>query len=111
MSNLQNSIKNATSKLAKALEDAAELRVETRYVLLSEPTADAKPDDNGRLLARTVMELGGDTTVVLPMTRNDAGELQTNKEIFDFHQKNVVTALEYRARLLSDLLGAIRSLG
>lgn len=110
MSNLQSSVKNATQKLAKALEDATELTIETRYILLSGTDADLKSDEKGRLLARTVMKLDGDTTMVLPMTRNDAGELVTNKEIFDLHQHNVVTALEYRSKLLSDLIAAVRTI-
>jgi len=108
VSNLQNAIKNTTEKLAKALEDATELKIETRYIDLSGPNAAS--DEAGRLLARTVMQLDGDMTVIVPMNRDEAGELQTNKEVFDLHQSNVVTALDYRAKLLNDLIKAMRSL-
>ena len=109
--NLQTALKNATQKLAKSLEDATELKVETRYVLLSGADTNTGPDETGRLLARTVMQLDGDATVILPMTRSDTGELQTNKEIFDLHQSNVTTALKYRMDLLTNLMAALRSLG
>lgn len=107
---VENSIRNATLKMATALEGAAELQVETRYVLTGDAADDLKENEKGRLLARTTIQLDGDTNVVLPMTRDAAGKLQTDKDIFELHQNNVSMALDYRLNLLNKLLVAIRSL-
>lgn len=100
---MQSTIKNAAHRLAKALEDASEIRIETRYVLTDAPVAG---DERGQLLARTVMQLDGDAELLVPMQRNEDGQLVTDREIFDLHMANVKSALEYRADLLSSLLQA-----
>lgn len=107
---VEKSIRNATLKMANALEGAAELKVETRYVLVDDAGGEISGDEKGRLLARTTMQLDGDTGVVLPMTRDATGKLQTDKEIFELHQTNVGMALNYRLDLLNKLLVAVRSL-
>ncbi len=106
--NLQSTVKRAANKLAKALENASELKVETRYVL-TDVSGEAGSDERGHLLARTIMQADGDTELVIPMERSDDG-LTTNREIFDLHMSNVKTALDYRGTLLESLLKATRSL-
>ena len=103
--NLQGAIKKAAHRLAQALGDASELKVETRYVL-TDTSAQEASDERGILLARTTMQLDGDAEVLLPMQRDDAGKLITDREIFELHAANVRTALDYRTNLLTNLLRA-----
>jgi hypothetical protein len=105
-SDLENSIKNAAAKLAKALEDATDITVETWYVEVG-PGAPADQGD-GRLAAKTVIELDGDSKTTIPMNAGGAGGFTINTELQDLHQKNVTTAVEYRARVLDSLLGLIQ---
>ncbi len=107
-SELETSIRNAALKLAKALEDASEITVETYYV---EVGADAANLGDGKLAARSVIALDGDSKIVIPLRTAGAGELTIDTEILDLHQKNVTTAIEYRARVLNALLGLLPQRG
>jgi hypothetical protein len=104
-SDLENSIKNAAAKLAKALEDATDITVETWYVEVG-PDSPADQGD-GRLAAKTVIELDGDSKTTIPMNASGGG-FTINTELQDLHQKNVTTAVEYRARILDSLLGLVQ---
>jgi hypothetical protein len=67
--------------------------------------------DSGKLVARTVIGLDGDTKIVIPMRASASGELAIDNELLDLHQKNATTAIEYRARILDALLGLLPQRG
>ena len=103
----ENALKNAASSVAKYVEDAATMMVETRYVEIG---GDGTPDlDTAKPVARTVVRLDGDSETVIPVREGAAGALQVDTTLFELHQENVTTAIEYRARILNALLGTLVS--
>ncbi len=106
-SDLENSIRTAAEKVAKYVSDVATMTVETKYVEIGDSGdvnfAQAKP------VARTVIRLDGDSDGVVPMREAETGRMEVDADLMDLHQRNVTTAIDYRARLLDALLSVLRS--
>lgn len=100
-------LRNAASSVAKYVQDAASMLVETKYVEVGD-TGDVD-FDSAKPVARTDIKLDGDSEAVLPMRRSDAGALEVDITLFELHQQNVATAIDYRARILNALLGTLVS--
>lgn len=99
---LENAIRTAATSVAKYVKDASMMTVETLYV---EVGANGAADfDQARPLARTIIRLDGDSEVIAPLRMNEAGAMEVDSGLFDLHQQNVNTAIEYRARILNALL-------
>jgi hypothetical protein len=45
------------------------------------------------------------------MRKDEAGALAVDAIVFELHQQNVQAAIEYRARMMSSLLGVLRPQG
>ena len=103
---LETSVRTAAHNLARALEKASELVVETQWVEVGDDGAFSW--DDARPLSKTVVTLGGDTTLTIPMTRTEGGALQHDAELLDLHMRNVQAAIDYRNGLLQSLLTMIR---
>jgi len=103
----ETALKNAAAKVAQYVNDVATLTVETRLVEIS--ASGGVNFDQAAPAARTVIKLDGDSQAVVPMRKNAAGALEMDTVLFEVHQQNVSTAIEYRARMLGALLEAIRS--
>ncbi len=104
-SEFDSAMKTMTASVVKYVQDAAVLQVETRYV---EVNSQAAADfDQSKPAARTTIRLDGDSETVMPMRKNEAGSLEVDGSLFELHQQNVNTAIEYRARILNALLGTI----
>ena len=108
-SELETTLKNTAASVAKYVQDAAELQVETRYVEVSSESAPVL--DQGRPVARTIIRLDGDSETVVPMRKGAGGALEVDAALFELHQQNVATAIDYRARILNALLSALPSRG
>lgn len=102
---IETALKNAATAVAQYVKDAATMQVETRYVILE--TNGAANFEQAAPIARTVIKLDGDSETVVPMRRNEAGALEVDTGLFELHQQNVNTAIEYRARILNSLLGTL----
>jgi hypothetical protein len=101
----ETALKNIAASAAKYVQDAAELNVETRYVDVS---IDGTPDfDKARPVGRTIVRLDGDSETVVPMRKAAGGALEVDSALFELHQQNVATAIDYRARILNALLSAL----
>lgn len=104
---LENSVKNAGAKVAQYVADVATMTVETKYVEIGPggnvDFSQAKP------AARTVIKLDGDSETVIPMHQTETGEFEVDTLLFDLHQSNVTTAIDYRASMLDALLGTLKS--
>jgi hypothetical protein len=101
---LRDALKTAADRIAKYVQDAAEMAVETQYVELGATSfADA------RLAARTVVKLDGDSQTVVPMQKNDMGKLEVDLSVYEVHQQNVQAAIEYRTKMMNALLSVLRS--
>jgi hypothetical protein len=98
---LKEALKNAADTIAKYVENAATMTVETRYV---EMGGDAK---DSKLAARTVVKLDGDSETILPMKKGPDGSLVVDTVINEMHQENVQAAIDYRAEMLEKLLGVL----
>jgi len=103
---LEQMLKNAAAKIGKYIEDAATLTVQTDLLDTSQNAdfAQSKP------AALTVIKLDGDCKTVVPVRSKDGAPLEVESAIFDLHQQNVNTAIEYRARILQALLDAIKQI-
>lgn len=100
-------LRNAASSVAKYVQDAASMLVETKYVEIGD-TGDVD-FESAKPVARTEIKLDGDSLAVLPMRRNETGALEVDITLFDLHQQNVATAIDYRSRILNALLGTLVS--
>lgn len=94
----QASLKTAVNSLIDGLKDAATLTVETRTISPSDPNI-AKDGFTGTLMAKTTIEVDGDSVASLPMLDEPGG--QVNQPLLDLHNKNVDRALQYRTELLA----------
>ena len=101
------SLRQVVETIARYVEDAATLTVETQYVIVDDQGdidfSQAKP------AARTVIKLDGDSALVAPMRLRD-GRLELDADLLRLHESNVQTAIDYRARMLSALLEMMQSI-
>lgn len=103
---LETTVRTAAQNLATALEKASELVVETQWVEVGDDGAVSW--DDARPLSKTVISLGGDTKLTIPMTRSESGVLQRDEALLEIHMRNVQAAIEYRNGLLASLLSTVR---
>ncbi len=103
---LENSIRSAAAKVAQYVEDVATMTVETRYVIIGANAdvdfAQAKP------VGRSIVRLDGDSETIIPTQEGEKNRLEVDTTLFEMHQRNVNTAIEYRARLLNALLTTLQ---
>jgi len=95
---MKEALKNAADTIAKYVQNAATMTVETRYV---EMGGDAK---DSKLAARTVVKLDGDSETIMPMKKSPDGGLVVDTVMNEMHQENVQAAIDYRAEMLEKLL-------
>jgi hypothetical protein len=108
-SDLETNIRSALEKLSKALADASELTVSTYFKDMSQnQTQDLS---NPELAAQTKIELDGDQTAIVPVTRGESGDIVLQNALLDFHLRNVQSAVAYRASILNALLELARGRG
>lgn len=102
---IENALKNAASRVAKYVNDAAVMQVETNYVLVDKEGAVSF--DEAKPIARTVIKLDGDSQSTIPMRLNEVGVLEVDAALFDIHKQNVATTTDYRERILKALLSTL----
>jgi len=102
---LREALKSAAERIAKYVEDVAEMTVETRYVEMGVASF-----DDAKVAARTVVKLDGDSQTIVPMHASDV-KLEVDSGLFEVHQQNVQAAIEYRAKMMNALLGVLRGGG
>jgi len=99
---LKEALKSAADTIAKYVEDAGNMTVETRYVEVGGSAEQSK------LAARTIIKLDGDSETILPMKKGPDGELTVDSAIHEMHQENVQAAIDYRSEMLERLLSILR---
>jgi hypothetical protein len=104
---LEKTLRSTAAKIAQYVEDAATINVDTSYILVG-------PDgqgsfDQAKPGIRSVIRLDGDCETILPVQTGQSGQLEVNADMFEIHQQNVETAIEYRARMMSALLDVLKS--
>ena len=103
--NLNTSLRNSAAKIAEFVENAAEMSVETKFVVVGDDGA-TEP----KLAAKTVVKLDGDSETTVPLQAADGGRLEVDSDLYAVHERNVATAIEYRARILQSLMGAFATI-
>lgn len=104
----QFSLRQLVDRVARYVDDAATMTVETRYVQVA-ATGDAD-FATAKPVARTTVRLDGDSDAVVPVRAGEGGGLELDAALLELHQRNVETAIEYRARILNALLAALPAL-
>lgn len=99
---IKEALKSVADQLAKYVDDAATMTVETSYVEIGAKV------ENATLAARTTIKLDGDSTSILPMKKGVDGALTVDTTVYDMHQQNVQAASNYRAAILESLMGILR---
>ncbi len=102
---LKEALKSAADKIAKYVDDAATMTVETRYVEIGGDISASK------LAAQTIIRLDGDSETVLPMKKGPDGSLVVDTIVNEMHQENVQAAIDYRTAMLEKLLGLLTGHG
>jgi hypothetical protein len=103
----ETALKNTAASVAKYVQDVATLQVETRYVDVGGESTPAF--DQARPVSRSIIRLDGDSETVVPMRKGASGALEVDSALFELHQQNVATAIDYRARMLAALLSILPS--
>lgn len=101
---VENALKAVATKVGAYVENVATLTVETKYIQVGAAS------DAPQAAAKTLIRLDGDSETTVPVQAGSAGQLEVDAALFEIHQRNVSAAIEYRARMLSALLEALRSL-
>jgi hypothetical protein len=99
------SLKNAAATVAKYIDDAATMEVVTKFVEID--SSDTPDFAAGKPVARTIIKLDADSETTIPMRKSASGTLEVDNALFEIHQANVATAIDYRASLLDAMLGPI----
>lgn len=99
---IKQALKDAADAIAKYVQDAATMTVETRYVEMGGDV------DKAQLAARTTVKLDGDSESILPMKKTAEGEMVVDTVVYEMHQENVQAAIDYRAEMLDRLLTILR---
>ena len=102
---LTNTLKSVAEKVLNYVNKAAELSVETQYVEIG---GTATNFSQALPAASTTIKLDGDCIAVIPVRKNETGALEVDSALFELHQANVNTAIEYRAKMLNAMLQALR---
>ena len=103
---LREAIKKAAEQVAKYVEDVASMKVDTKYV----EVGGAASFMDAKLGASTLVQLDGDSETVVPMQKGDV-KLEVDSGLYEVHQQNVQAAIDYRAKMMSALLGVLRGTG
>jgi hypothetical protein len=102
-------MRQAATTVARYVEDVAEMKVITRYVDVA-PGGDAS-FDAAKPIASSTVKIDGDCEAVVPVRVSEGGRYEIDAALLELHQRNVDTAIEYRARILDALLGALPGRG
>ncbi len=103
---IENSLKSAAEKIAQYIDNVATLTVETRFVELA-PGGQAD-FSQARPAARSEFKLDGDSFAVVPLRPGPTG-LDVDTALYAIHERNVASAIDYRAKMMSALWSALQT--
>ena len=111
---IQDTLKEVANRISQFVDNAATMSVETWYVEVG--GEGIKVDEKGVAdfkagaspAAQTHVKFDGDSIGVIPMRRGANNELEVHQELLTLHVQNVRTATEYRASILSSLVGILK---
>jgi hypothetical protein len=82
------------------------MEVITKYVEIG--TDNVSNFEQARPVARTIVKLDADSETVVPMRMGQGGVMEVDTALYELHQRNVATAVDYRARMMGALLGTLK---
>jgi hypothetical protein len=100
---IRDALKSTADQIAKYVQNAAEMKVETLYIEMGSANF-----DQAKLAARTIVKLDGDSQSVLPMKKGEDGNLVVDAVVFDLHQQNVQAAIDYRSEMITAMINLLR---
>jgi hypothetical protein len=52
--------------------------------------------------------MDGDCSAVVPLRKTETGALEVDNGLFEMHQNNVATAIDYRTKMMAALLQTLK---
>ena len=101
-SEIREALKLAAEQVANYVKDASEMTVETRFVELGGNGEEAK------LAASSLVKFDGDSYFTVPVRRDANNNLVPDTAMYDVHEKNVQATIDYRVRMMEQLLAILR---
>ena len=101
-SEIREALKNAAEQVTSYVKDASEMTVETRFLELGGNSEEVK------LAARSLVKFDGDSYCIVPVRRDANNNLVPDVAMYELHEKNVQTTIEYRVRMMEQLLALLR---
>lgn len=99
---IKEALKLAAEQVANYVKDASEMTVETRFVELGGNGEEPK------LAASSLVKFDGDSYFTVPMRRDANNNLVPDTAMYDVHEKNVQATIDYRVRMMEQLLALLR---
>lgn len=99
---IKEALKQAAEQVTDYVKNASEMKVETRYVEIGGNGQEEK------LAARSLVQVDGDSYCVIPVRRDANNNLVPDTAMYEIHEKIVQSTIEYRVRMMEQLLGLLR---
>jgi hypothetical protein len=101
-SEIKEALKLAAEQVTSYIKDASEMKVETRFLELGENEEKVKP------AASSLVKFDGDSICTVPMKRDANNNLVPDTALYELHERNVQTTIEYRVRMMEQFLALLR---
>ena len=101
-SEIKEALKLAAEQVANYVKDASEMTVKTQFM---EPGSSG---ETASLTAESVVQFDGDCEFKVPVRRDTNNNLVPNTALYDLHEKNVQATIDYRVRMMEQLLALLR---
>lgn len=99
---IREALKLAAEQVVGYVKDASEMTVETRFVELGGNGEEAK------MAASSLVKFDGDSYFTVPVRRDANNNLVPDTLMYELHEKNVQATIDYRVRMMEQLLGLLR---
>jgi len=99
---IKEALKLAAEQVTSYVKDASEMTVETRFLEIGGAT------DEGKLAARSLVKFDGDSYFTVPVRRDANNNVVPDTVMYELHEKNVQATIEYRVRMMEQLLALLR---
>ena len=101
-SEIREALKLAAEQVTSYVKDASEMTVETRFIDMGGNGEEAK------LAAKSLVKFDGDSFFTVPVRRDANNNIVPDTAMYELHEKNVQATIEYRVRMLQQLIGLLR---
>lgn len=99
---IKEALKLVAEQVTSYVKDASEMTVETRFLELGGKT------DEVKVAARSIVKFDGDSFFDVPVRRDANNNFVPDTGMYELHEKNVQATIEYRVRMMEQLLALLR---